>query len=136
MQFYPDKNWQAIQVIFSQKKDAVIHLSVFFIGSDIAVKMEHKHLNMIPDSNLNFQSQLRKAIIKARKGIGIIRYISRYVPRDIIDQIYKLYVRAHLDYGDIIYNKYDPEFLTWLHQKVWIYPMLSSASSDWGMAWI
>ena len=24
--------------------------------------------------------------------------------------IYKLYVRPHLDYGDIIYHKYDPEF--------------------------
>ena len=27
----------------------------------------------------------------------------------ILDQIYKLYVRPHLDYGDIIYHKYDPE---------------------------
>ena len=26
------------------------------------------------------------------------------------DQIYKLYVRPHLDYGDIIYHRYDPEF--------------------------
>ena len=30
--------------------------------------------------------------------------------RDVLDQIYKLYVRPHLDYGDIIYHKYDPEF--------------------------
>ena len=29
---------------------------------------------------------------------------------DVLDQIYKLYVRPHLDYGDIIYHKYDPEF--------------------------
>ena len=27
-----------------------------------------------------------------------------------LDQIYKLYVRPHLDNGDIIYHKYDPEF--------------------------
>ena len=31
-------------------------------------------------------------------------------PHDVLDQIYKLYVRPHLDYGDIIYHKYDPEF--------------------------
>ena len=30
--------------------------------------------------------------------------------RDVLDQIYKLYVRPHLDYDDIIYRKYDPEF--------------------------
>ena len=30
--------------------------------------------------------------------------------RDVLDQIYKLYVRPHLDYGDIIYHRYDPQF--------------------------
>ena len=30
--------------------------------------------------------------------------------RDVLDQIYKLYVRPQLDYGDMIYHKYDPEF--------------------------
>ena len=30
--------------------------------------------------------------------------------RDVLDQIYKLCVRPHLDYGNIIYHKYDPEF--------------------------
>ena len=29
--------------------------------------------------------------------------------RDVLDLIYKLYVRPHLDYGDIIYHKFDPE---------------------------
>ena len=28
----------------------------------------------------------------------------------VLDQIYKLYVRPHLYYDDIIYHKYDPEF--------------------------
>ena len=110
MQFNPDKNKQAIQVIFSQKKDAVIHPAVLFNGSEVAVKMEHKHLGMILDSKLNFHSHIREAIIKARRGIGIIRFLSKYVSRDVLDQIYKLYVRPHFDYGDIIYHKYDPEF--------------------------
>ena len=34
----------------------------------------------------------------------------RYVTRDVLDQMYKLYVRPHLDYGDISYHKYDPNF--------------------------
>ena len=76
MQFNPDKNKQAIQVIFSQKKDAVIHPAVLFNGSEVAVKMEHKHLGMILDSKLNFHSHIREAIIKARRGIGIIRFLS------------------------------------------------------------
>ena len=35
--------------------------------------------------------------------------MSKYVSRDVLDQKYKLYVRPHLDYGDLIYHKDDPE---------------------------
>ena len=110
MQFNPDKSKQATQIILSQRKDAVVHPPVFFNGSEVAIKTEHKHLGMTLDSKLNFQSHIREAIIKARRGIGIIRYLSKYVSRDVMEQIYKLYVRPHLEYGDIIYHKYDPEF--------------------------
>ena len=79
MQFNPDKNKQAVQDIFSRKKEAVAHPPVFFDGSEVVVKVEHKHLGMILDSKLSFQSHVREAIIKARKGIGIIRFLSKYV---------------------------------------------------------
>ena len=67
MQFNIDKSKHAIQVIFSQKKDAVIHPVVFFNGCEVAVKTEHKHQGMILDSKLNFQSHIREAITKARE---------------------------------------------------------------------
>ena len=51
----------------------------------------------------------KKAIVKARKRLGIIRYMAKYVSRDVRDQIYKLYVRPDLDYGDIIHHKHDPK---------------------------
>ena len=64
---------------------------------------------MVLDSALNFCSHVRKKIISAQKGIGVIRYLSKYVSDDVWDQMYKLYVRPHPDYGDIIYHKFDPE---------------------------
>ena len=72
-------------------------------------KIEHRHTGIVLDSKLNFQSHAREAILKARRGIGIIRHISKYVSRNVLDQIYKLYVRSHLDYGDIIYHRYDQD---------------------------
>ena len=65
---------------------------------------------MILDSKLSFKKPCKGAIIKARKGIGIILFLSKYVLRNVLGQIYKLYVRLHLDFGDIIYHRYDPEF--------------------------
>ena len=79
---------------------------------------EHAHLGMTLDFKLNFNCHVREAIIKARRGIGIIRYLSEYVSRDVLDQICKLYIRSHLDYGNIMYHKYDPEYILELTKKL------------------
>ena len=36
--------------------------------------------------------------------------MSRYVTRDVLDKMYKLYVRPHLDYSDVLYHQHDPNF--------------------------
>ena len=40
----------------------------------------------------------------ARKGIGIIKYLAPYLPVKSRDQIFKMHVRPHLDYCDMIYH--------------------------------
>ena len=70
---------------------------------------EHKHIGMIMDSQVNCQNHIRATILKARRGIGIIRYLFKYVSRDILNFAYKLCGRSHLDYGDILYHRYDLE---------------------------
>ena len=83
---------------------------MYFNQAEVPVVKEHKHLGMISDSKLDFSADVKEAIVKARRGIGMIRYMAKYVSKDVRDQIYKLYVRRHLDYGDILYHKHDPEF--------------------------
>ena len=118
MQFNPDENKQAVQIIFSCKKYRPIHPPLIFNQSEVVKKDERTHLRMILHSKLNFNSCVREAIIKARGGIDIIRHLSNYVSRDVLDQIYKQYVRPHLDHGDIIYHKYDPEYTPELTKKL------------------
>ena len=108
MQFNCDK---AEEVIFSVKRSKIEHPTINLGINDVTRNDEHKHLGLILDSKLNFISHIRQAILKARRGIGMIKYLPKYVSRDILDQIYKLYVRPHLDYGDIIYHRHDPEML-------------------------
>ena len=81
-----------------------------FNQAEVPVVKEHKHLGMILDFKLDFSAHVKEAIVKARRGTGMIRYMAKYVSRDVRGPIYKLYVRPHLDYGDIIYHKHDPEF--------------------------
>ena len=66
--------------------------------------VEHKHLGIILDSKLSFSAHIKSAISKTRKGIGLLTYLSNYLPRHTLNELYKLYVRPHLDYGDVIYH--------------------------------
>ena len=107
MQFNPDKTKQAVQVIFSQKRIKPTHPPFYFNENQVGIKKEQRHLGLILDSGLTFHSHLREKIISVRR---VIKFLSKYVSRDVLDQMYKLYVRPYLDYGDIIYHKFDPEF--------------------------
>ena len=42
---------------------------------------------------------------KAKKIIGIIKHISKYLPLNTLNQMYTALVRSHLDYCDIIYHE-------------------------------
>ena len=66
--------------------------------------IEQKHLGLILDSKLSFERHVNEKIIEARKGIGIIKYLSKFLPIKTLDQIYKALVRSHLDYCDTIYH--------------------------------
>ena len=51
--------------------------------NDIIVEKvdEHKQLGMILDSKLSFSAHIKSAISKTRKGIGLLKYLSKYLPR-------------------------------------------------------
>ena len=83
---------------------------MFLYGLEAAVKLERKILSMIVDCKLNFQWHMRQAVMKARRGTGIIPYLLKYVSRGVLEEIYKLYMGPQLYYDDIIYHKYDAEF--------------------------
>ena len=104
MSFNPDARKQAVEVIFSRKNKAVDHPVIIFNNTPVKEVDEHKHLGMFLDSKLSFSSHIKEVISKTRKGIGMLKYLSKYLPRHTLNELYKLYVRPHLDYGDVIYH--------------------------------
>ena len=73
-------------------------------GTVVAKMNEQKHLGPILDSSLSFKKHINEKIIKAQKNLGIIKHLSMFLPRTTLDQMYKVLVRSHLDYCDIIYH--------------------------------
>ena len=104
MVFNPDITKQAVEVIFSVKKKKPNHPDLEFNGIPVAREDHTKHLGVHLDSRLNFSKHISEAVRKAAKGLSLLKYLSKYVPRKILDLSYKLYVRPLLDYGDVIYH--------------------------------
>ena len=104
MSFNPDPQKQAVELIFSRKRIEIDHPVVLF--NDIPVKKvnEHKHFGFTLNSKLSFSAHIKSAISKTRKGIGLLKCLSKYLLRHTLNELYKLYVRPHLDYGDVIYH--------------------------------
>ena len=116
MVFNPDITKQAIEVIFSVKKKKHEHPKLLFNGVPVAREDHTKHLGLYLDSGLNFSKHIREAIIKATKGVSLLKYLSKYVSRKVLDLSYKLYVRPHLDYGDEIYHNQRTDIMNLIEQ--------------------
>ena len=104
MSFNPDPTKQAEEILFSQKLNSPDHPPIYFNDIEVKRVSDHKHLGLTLDSKLSFTKHVNDKISTARKGIGIIRHLAPYLPLKSRDQIFKMHVRPHLDYCDIIYH--------------------------------
>ena len=116
MVFNPDITKQAIEVIFSVKIKKPYHPDLIFNGVPVAREDHTKHLGVFLDSRLNFSKHIHESIRKATKGLSLMKYLSRYVSRKVLDLSYKLYVRPHLDYGDVIYHNQRTDLMKLIEQ--------------------
>ena len=104
MEFNPDPTKQANEVLFSCKKSSPNHPQLIFNGIVVSKVNDQKHLGLILDSRLSFEKHINGKIIKAKKIVGILKHLSKFLPLRTLDQMYKALVRSHFDYCDIIYH--------------------------------
>ena len=93
-----------MKFLFSCKKVGPIHPHLIFNGTVVKKVNEQKHLGLILESGLSFEKHLSEKIMKAKKNVGILKHLSKFLPLKTLDQMYKAPVRSHLDYCDIIYH--------------------------------
>ena len=105
MSFNPDPNKQATEVIFSHKTNPANHPQLLFNDSPVATLTMHKHLGLILDEKLTFVHHVNEKISKAYKGISLIKRLYNVLPRKSLLCIYRSFVRPHLDYADVIYDR-------------------------------
>ena len=105
MQFNPDSNKQAQEVIFSKKAESNNSLPLTSNKTEVRTCQSQKHLGFVLDKRLNFAEHINSKISKCDNLIGIVKKLSFSFPRNALLKIYKSFIRPHLDYADIIYDK-------------------------------
>ena len=70
---------------------------------------------MLLDTKLNLLNHLETVFEKTNQKLGLFRKLQLVLARPSLLIIYKLFVRPHLDYGDIIYKQ---SYNTIFHQKM------------------
>ena len=103
MQFNPDLNKQANEVIFSRKTSSnnLSHPPIKFNKIDISECPHQKHLGIVLDSKLNFNAHADQKMKKCNRIIGFIRRLSLNLPWNALLTTHKSFVRPHRDYRDI-----------------------------------
>ena len=94
-----------MKLFFHEKNLLTFHPPLTFNSIPVAQTNCQKHLGMQLDKKLNFDEYLSKVESKVNKTIGIILKIQNVLPRPALLTIFRSFIRPHLDYGDIIYDK-------------------------------
>ena len=73
MNFNPDPDKQAQEIIFSRKKNASLHSIVYFNNKPVNSTKIHRHLGMALDSRFRYEDHVKFVLSKVNKKIGCLR---------------------------------------------------------------
>ena len=94
---------KTVQQTFSHSRHCQVpHLK--FGGQAIPSHDRHKHLGLTFSRDLRFHEHINEICKKVTQTLSPLYPIAQYLPRPILDQVYKTYIRPHFDYCDIIYD--------------------------------
>ena len=95
----------AQEVLFSRKMSKVIHPSLIFNGKYVSRSEAHKHLGLMFYTKLSFGMHLKGKFSIINNGIDFLRKLRHSILRKPLQSVYKTFLRPHLDYCDVIYDK-------------------------------
>ena len=80
MNFSPDPNKQAQEIIFSRKKTTSLHPVVHFDNRPVKSTQIRKHLGMMLGSNLSYETNIKSILNNVNKTIGLLRKLPLILP--------------------------------------------------------
>ena len=98
-----------MRFVFSRKTHQISHPKENFNNSLFVQSTYQKHLGLYLDEKLNFSYHIKEKMLKAYRGIGVIKSLQNNFFRQSLLTVYKLFIRSHLDYGNVFYDQLHDE---------------------------
>ena len=103
--FNLDPSKQAHEVLFSNKVTKTNYSNIIFNGNTIQKSANQKHLGLILNEKLTFNDHITSKLTTVNKLTSTLRKLYHYMSRDSLVTIYKSFIRPHLDYSDVTFDK-------------------------------
>ena len=78
--------------------------SLTFGRSPIPLVTKHKHLGLNITTDLKFHLHIKETIRKWNAALAPLYPVAKFIPRQVLKQIYLTYVRPVFDYGYAVYH--------------------------------
>ena len=105
MNFNPDPSKQAQELLFSRKTSSKPYPSLNLNDNPVHQVQLQKQLGLFLVPKLSFDGHIQCILIKTHKIIGLIRKLKPVISRAVLLTIYKSFLRPHLDYGGVTYDR-------------------------------
>ena len=89
----------------SVEKQNIHYPPITFNKLPVKRVQSHKHLGLALDSKLNFNEHISSILSIVNKLTAVLRNLQTVLPKHSLSTIYKAFIRPHLDYCDVIYDK-------------------------------
>ena len=96
---------KTVCIVFSNRKVANNNIRLRFLGEDIKMVENHKHLGVILTRNLDWELHIDEVIRKAQYQVNVMKKYKYYYSRETLKKIYIYHVKSLLLYADILYPK-------------------------------
>ena len=75
-----------------------------FDGQSIQPVFSHKHLGLTLSTDLRFHDHVNTIIKTVNSQLGPVYAVAKFLPRQILCDIYTTYIQPHFEYCDVIYD--------------------------------
>ena len=91
--------------MFSNKATKTNNRNIIFDGTTVQKSANWNHPGLTLDKKLTFNDHITSTFTTANKPASNLRKLYHYIPRDSFVTTYKLFIRPHPDYADVIFEK-------------------------------